>query len=239
MKKIVYMIFSLIIVLLIALFNPLLSQATTSATVYLEANRVNIEKGERIEVSFHIKDQKTAAYLANIYFDETKFKWISGPDNISVQGNRINILWYDEQGGSGAKQGEIGKVVLEAKEEGLANFIIDGEFFTEDGQLIQSNFEALQVQIGKEETKLEMQTKQEQENDKEISNANLQDMRINEEGIVPEFQKDIHQYDLTIPNDINNIEVLAIAENPNAQVEITGNTRIKRRIKLNKNKGNF
>lgn len=233
------MIFSLIIALLTTFFNPLLNQATTSATVYLKSNRDNIEKGEKIEISFHIKDQKTAAYLASIYFDETKFEWISGPDNISIQENRINILWYDEQGGSGAKQGELGKIVLEAKEDGLANFIISGEFFTEKGQLIQSNFKTLQVQIGKEETKLEMQAKQEQGKNKETSNANLQEMSLNEEGIVPEFQKDIYQYDLIIPNDINDIEVLAITENPNAQVEITGNTRLKRRIKLDKNKGDF
>lgn len=49
--------------------------------------------------------------------------------------------------------------------------------------------------------------------------------------MVPSFETDIYQYDITVPSDKKDIEVLAITENPNAQIEITGNTRIKRRAK--------
>lgn len=138
-------------------------------------------------------------------------------------------------GGSGAKQGELGKVIFKAKEKGLANFVIDGEFFTEKGQLIQTNFENLQLQIGKEVTKLEMQKKEERGDNTQSNNAYLQQFRIDIEGMVPSFEKDIYKYDLTVPNEINDIEVLAIPENPNAQLEVTGNTRFKTRLKFYKN----
>lgn len=86
-----------IIVLLFSFCNPLLSNGITTATVYLTSNKNVIEKGEEIEISFHIKEQKTAAYLANIYFDETKFEFVSSPENINVSNNQIKVLWYDKR----------------------------------------------------------------------------------------------------------------------------------------------
>lgn len=138
-------------------------------------------------------------------------------------------------GGSGAKQGELGELVFKAKDKGLANFVIDGEFYTAKGQLIQTKFESLQIQIGGEETALEMQAKEEQGDSTQASNANLQQFRVDVEGMVPSFESNIYEYDLTVSNNISNIEVLAISENPNAQVEVTGNTRFKTGIKYYKN----
>lgn len=227
MKKVIYIV--LICFLLnisICFCNPMVvSEAATTGTVYLTANKEVVEKGEEVEVSVHIKDVSTAAYLLTLHFDETKFEWISGPDNSNVQKNQVKIVWHDSKGGKGAKQEELTKLKLKAKEEGIANFVVDGEFFSDKEQLIQTNFEALQVQIGKKESSLE-----EQGNDTKASNSNLQSMRISEAGIVPDFGPAIYSYDLTVANEIRDIEVLAIAENPNAIVDVTGNTRIKRRI---------
>ena len=135
-------------------------------------------------------------------------------------------------GGVAAKVGELDKMVFKAKDKGLANFVIDGEFYSDKGQLIQTNFENFQLQIGNEE-KLEMQA--EQGNNTQANNALLQQLRIDIEGMVPNFQSDIYQYDLTIPININDIEVLAVPENPNSQIEVTGNTRFKTRTKFCKN----
>lgn len=131
--------------------------------------------------------------------------------------------------GSGAKKGELEKLIFKSKQEGLGNFVIDGEFYNEKGQLIKNKFENLQIQIGKEETELEKQKKQEQGTNEEQNNANLKSLRLDIEGMVPNFNTYITEYDITISNNINNIEVLAIPENPNAQIEVTGNSRTKRR----------
>lgn len=218
---------------------PIYNKATTTATVYLQSNRDIVEIDEEVEISFYIKNAKTAAFDTTIYFDETKLELVNKPENSNVNGNQIKIVWHDAKGGSGAKENELGKIKFKAKNKGMANFVINGEFYTEKGQLIQTNFEALQVQIGKEETNLEKQAKEEQGTNTQSNNANLQSLRLDVEGIVPSFEPNIYDYDLTVGNNINDIEILAVAQNPNAKVEVSGNTRIKTRYKHYKYKNNI
>ena len=73
------------------------SEATTTASVKLTANRDMIENGEQVEIGLNIIGHKTASYLAHIYFDDTKLELVSGPENIVVDKNHIKILWYDTQ----------------------------------------------------------------------------------------------------------------------------------------------
>lgn len=233
MKKIVNIL--MLLILFITISFSYSSIAVTTATVNLKSNKTIVEKGEEVQISINITGQKTASYLANLYFDDTKLEFVSGPENVKVDENNVKILWYDEQGGTGAKLGELDKIIFKAKDNGAANLVISGEFYTDKAQLIQTNFENLQVQIGGEETALEIQAKEEQGNNQEANNANLEQFRVDIEGMIPEFKSDIYEYDLTVSSDVNNIEVLAIPENPNAQIEVTGNTRIKTRIKFNKN----
>ena len=234
MKKIINIIVILLLVF-ISINASYTSIAATTATVNLTSNKNTIEKNEEVEISINITGQKVASYLANIYFDDTKLEFVSGPENINVDKNNIKILWYDEQGGIGARIGELSKIVFKAKDNGIANLVISGEFYTDKAQLIQTKFENLQVQIGEEETVLEIQAKEEKGDNNEANNANLEQFRVDIEGITPEFKSDIYEYDLIVPNDINDIEVLAIPKNPNAQIEVTGNTRVETGIKSNKN----
>lgn len=202
------------------------SYGTNSATVFLQASQNTVQKGEIIGTTFGIKEQKTASYLATIYFDETKVEWVSGPENVIVDNNQVKILWYDNQGGNAAKQGSLGNLTWKAKEEGLANFVIEGEFYSEKGDLIQTSFENLQVQIGKEQSKIEAE-QVEQRSNPQTDNANLQSLSLDVEGIVPNFDKDIYEYDISLSIDKNDLEVLAVSENPKAQVEIIGNLGMK------------
>lgn len=55
---------------------------------------------------------------------------------------------------------------------------------------------------------------------------NLKELRINQEGILPSFDKDIYEYYLTISEDVNDLEIEAIPENLNSRVEISGNTNL-------------
>lgn len=238
LKKIINIIVAALLVFITITVSHT-SIATTTATVDLKSNKEVIEKGEEVEISINITGQKTASYLANLYFDDTKLEFVSGPENISVDKNNIKILWYDEQGGNGAKLGELTKIVFKAKDNGIANLVISGEFYTDKAQLIQIKFESIQLQIGGEETALEIQAKEEKGDNNEANNANLEQFRVDIEGITPEFKSDIYEYDLTVSKDVNNIEVLAIPKNPNAQIEVTGNTRVKTRSKFNKNQSNF
>ena len=200
------------------------SFANTTGTVYLNTNKEIVEIGEEIEVTINIENIKTAAFTAYINFDDTKFEYISGTENTNVIGNRVITLWFDQLGGKQAKTGELIKLKFKAKANGLANFVVSGQFYSENGQLIETDFKELQVEVGKKETKL---TSDEQGTDTNKSNADLKSLRVDIEGIVPTFAQDVKQYYLNIRNTINNVDVLAVAENPKSSIEITGNTNLK------------
>lgn len=222
-----YFIVICLLTFIFAYSISIISSASTTGTVYLSANKITIEKGDEIEITINIEDSKTAAYSANLYFDNTKMEYVSGPENTNVLSNRIIVVWYDSQGGTNSKEGELSKFVFRAKSDGIANFIIDGDFYNEKGQLIQTSFEEEQIQVGKEKSKLEKETENEQGTNTQVNNASLQVLRINQEGIVPSFDSNVYNYYLTVSNDIKDIEVLAIAENPNATIDVNGNTGLK------------
>ena len=134
-------------------------------------------------------------------------------------------------GGEGAKEGNIAVFKFRAREKGLTTFSMDGEFFDENRQLLEADFKETQVTIGKDKSNLQ-ELEQKEPTNKEVttlenSNSNLQVLRLDVEGMVPQFDKELQDYYLNIPNTIQNLEVLAISENYNAMVEITGNTDLK------------
>lgn len=229
MKNIVSLIskYIYIFVFLFVFCHFNISYASSTGTVYLSSDKSAIEKGEEIEITLLIENAKTAAFTSYLYFDDLKLDYISGPDNTNMIENRIIYVWYDQTGGNIPKDKELAKFKFKAKENGICKFYIKGEFYNKEGELIQINYKDIEVQVGKEETKLEKEVAEEQSSNSQISNATLQVLRLDKEGITPNFEKDIYQYYLTISNEINKIEVLAISENSNANVEITGNTNLK------------
>ena len=232
-NKIIYVISTLLfsLCLLISYFSfP--SFASTTGTVSLTESKGLLETGEEVEITLQIKDSKTAAFTANLYFDDTKVDFVSGPENINVIDNRIIFVWYDTTGGKSPKEGKLATFKFKAKEDGLANFTVNGDFYSPAGQLIQTDFKEDQVQIGREESELLKQVGEEQGTSEQNSNANLQALRINLEGLVPNFEKDIYEYDLTIPKEINEIEIVPITENPNATATVTGNTNLKEGLNI-------
>lgn len=56
---------------------------------------------------------------------------------------------------------------------------------------------------------------------------NLEVLRLDKEGMVPPFDKDVYEYYLTVTDDITDINVEAISENSNDIIEINGNTNLK------------
>lgn len=203
------------------------SYATKTGTVYIESNREIIEKDEEVEITVNLKDAKTAAFNFSLYFDETKFEVVSFPENANVVGNEIFFVWFDVTGGKSPIDGELVSFRFKTKQEGLATFVIDGEFYSEEGQLIQVDFEEKQIQIGKERSLLHQEAENEQGTNSQTENANLQVLRVDKEGIVPVFDKDVYEYYLTVDNNTREIDVLAISENPNANISISGNTNLK------------
>lgn len=231
-KKIIKYIVSFLGVLLAFYIFSYDSYALATGSVYLSSDKSVFEKGEDVEIAVNIENCRTAAFNFSLYFDSTKLEFVSGFENINVVGDRVICVWYDGTGGKNAKNGKLGALKFRAKEDGLVTFQIEGEFYSEVGQKIQTDFKEVQVQIGKEDTKLEKEAKEEQGKDDKSNNATLQVLRLGKEGIVPNFESDIYEYYLTISNSVNEIELIAIAENPNTTVEVIGNKNLKEGLNL-------
>ena len=87
------------------------------------------------------------------------------------------------------------------------------------------NFENSHILIG-EKTK-EVKQEENTSNNIDPNNSNLDVLRLNEVGISPDFNKNIKEYYFIADESISNLEVTALPENPNATVNITGNTNLK------------
>ena len=139
--------------------------AVNSGTVYLTSRQNEVNPGEEIEITVNLQNNKIAACNFYIYFEDTKVEFIDNNSqedstyNIKLNSKYINFVWFDKLGGEGAKNGEITTFKFRAKENGLATFTINGEFYDQNGQLIQTDFKEEQIKIGKEESNLQKQSK--------------------------------------------------------------------------------
>lgn len=66
-----------------------------------------------------------------------------------------------------------------------------------------------------------------QNQSKPSNNANLKELHLDIEGLMPAFNKNTTSYNITIPQDKDSINVNAVPEDSNAKVEVTGNTNLK------------
>lgn len=64
-------------------------------------------------------------------------------------------------------------------------------------------------------------------NAEDENNTNLKIMRTNKENIIPNFDKGIFEYYLTVDNNTNSLDLTAVPENENSKVEIIGNKNFK------------
>ena len=224
MKKIIYFVITIFMIILFS--YPLKSRALENATFYLQSDKDNVIIGDEFEVSLNLKGINTSAYSIEIFFDTTKLEFISGPENSNVIGNKVKIVWYDSNGGTEAKQGELEKLKFKSIAPGIADFDVNGEFFDENINLMQTDFQNFQIEILEQDVA-------EDSNGRSIQKQNstqLKSLRLNVEGIVPDFETDIYDYSLTLPEqlkEIKDIEVQTIAENENAKIEVSGNKNLK------------
>lgn len=205
--------------------------AITEETVYLQSDKSTFKKGEEIEITVFLENIKTVSFSTYLYFDNSKVEYISDLENTNiVDNNHIVFVWYDISGGSNPKQGELAKFKFRAKEDGMATFNIEGEFYNEARKVLQTKFKDIQIQIGEnvvEQYEIKENTQNEQNIDVRKDNAMLEVLRLDKEGIIPNFDKNIYDYYLTVNNDVDYIDILAISENSNSNIEIIGNNNLK------------
>ena len=202
-------------------------EKTKNAVIEVRTDKENIKQGEELTVTINAKNLNVAAYNINLHFDSSKLELISEAEDINVENNTLINTWFDENGGENiSKNRELAKFNFKAKEDGITNFSLEGNFYNEKENLISPTIQVSEVKIGEvinmnEEDTLDIT----QSNDK--NNSNLAVLRLNKPGIVPDFTKEIKEYYITVSENINNLEITAIPENLNSTVDITGNNNLK------------
>ena len=236
-KIIIFMFVFMFFINYIISFNFNNIYARTKGNVYLSSNKQEVNVGQKIEISINIEGFNTSAYDFELYFDIDKLDFLENAndkDNINVINNKINYIWFDRSGNDEVT-GNIKTFKFKAKKEGVVTFTINGNFYTNKAQEVDTSFNNLQVDIidvNNNKSILQKQAKEEIGESNNVSNSKLQNLRLNIEGLVPEFNKDVFEYYLTINNNINNLEILTVPENKNSKIEITGNENLKEGLNI-------
>ena len=210
-----------ILFILIIINLPIYSLAEDNLKINTDKENINLNENFKIYVN--IGNIDVASYTLNIYFDNTKVEYISGSDNTNVINNRIINIWYDETGGKNTKNNqEIAVFEFKAKETGTASFYLGGELFDNNANKIQVNNSYTNINISEENKNTRTS-----ENIKQTNNSMLKIMKLDKEGIIPEFSPDIQEYYFTTDLSTNSLNITAIPEAENSKVSITGNENLK------------
>ena len=236
-KIIIFIFVFMLFINYIISFNFNNIYASTNGNVYLSSNKQEVNIGDEIEISINIEGFNTSAYDFELYFDNDKLDFLENAndkDNINLINNKINYIWFDRSGKSEVT-GNIKTFKFKTKKDGIVTFSLNGNFYTNKAQEVDTSFNNLQVNItssNNNKSILQKQAKEEIGESNDISNSKLQNLRLNIEGLVPEFNKDVFDYYLTINNNINNLEILTVPENKNSKIEITGNENLKEGLNI-------
>lgn len=208
-----------IILLVIILFNNI---CFAESEIIIKTDKDRVKSEEEVSLEIQITNTKIASLTLDIYFDLEKLEYISGPENSNFSNNRIIYTWVDSKAKEN-KEIDIKGFRFKALKDGIANIVAIVEGYDLNGNKVELN-NNYEIIIGEEEKQIIEETNNK---DESTDNANLQIMRLNHEGISPEFNKNIKEYYFIADSSINSLDVTAIPENTEAKVNITGNTNMK------------
>lgn len=224
MKKI-KKIYILILLFLMFILKTNISSAeaiisSAEAMLVISSDKTKVEAGEEINVSIELKSVKVASFTLEIYWDTTRLEYINGPQNSNNLSNRILYSWISDNG-ENKDNILIDGFKFKAIQDGTANIVATGEFYNSNGELLDINDNNLEIKIGNfnEQAALLNEIQENVSSD----NTNLSVLRLNHEGISPDFNKDIREYYFIANTSIDNLEVTAIPENSKSTVTVTGN----------------
>lgn len=218
MKKIKITLISILAILILH------NVSLVESIMQIISDKVEIEAEEEVQVSINIKDTEVAALTLELYWDNSKLEYISGPENSNNLDNRALYTWVSENA-KDLNELSIENFTFKGITDGIANITAVGEFYNSNGEKIEIKNSNLEINIGKQNQVIENIDKQ-IENISD-DNADLAILRLNHEGISPDFNKDIKEYYFVTDSTIQNLEITAIPQNSKANVTITGNNNLK------------
>ncbi len=223
MKKIICS-FSFI---LIIFFTVLSLQCFAEAEITLDVSENNIQKNEEITLTADLENEEIAAYTIWLYYDKERVECVSNEENMNIVDDKIICTWFSETGKNQTIE-ELTNIKFKAKQDGVAMFNIIAEIYGENGKEIGIKYNQTEVVIGEEkQVNSTEQIEEIVEDSAKDDDATLQIMRVNMEGINPNFDKNINEYYLLVDENVKKLDITAIPSNSGAQVDITGNDNLK------------
>ena len=219
--------------------------------IALELNKSTIAPEEEFTVTVALGNTNVVAYTIWIYYDSSVVECVSDEEGINILDNRIICTGVSDTG-KNKKLDTILQLTFRAKEEGSAVFTALGEFYNEAGERLELDYGEAEITVSARGEMQAVQTEQGEENSNEAkennatestegkndaeantteadsSNAFLDSLHLNKEGISPDFQKEVTEYYLVVDENTEAIEIIAIPENRNATVEIQGNNSLQK-----------
>lgn len=224
MKKIIFTICFMLIIFF-TVFNI---ESFAENKITLNADNYSVQKDEEITITANISKEQIAAYTILIYYDKDKVECITNKENINVLEDKIIYTWVSETGQNKEIE-ELVNLKFKAKQNGIALFNVIAEIYNEKGEKIDLNYTNIEVKIGENaKNDSEQENREIDENTSaKDDDATLQIMRVNREGINPNFDKNVKEYYLLIDEDVKDLDITTIPSNKDAKVDIIGNKNLK------------
>ena len=210
-----------ICLVLIILLDILSIKSNAENAVNIKLSKTEIEVGEDFYLNIGNSNTSAAAGTIWIYFDNEKLECLTKMDNINIIGNRIIYTWISEDG-QNKKLENLLNLNFKSKNTGIASFTIIGEIYDENGNEINMNQTTTEIEIS--EKNKEAKTAKTSDN---ANSLDLKVMRLDKEGIVPNFNPNITEYYIIVDENTDNIKVTATPENSGSNVKISGNENLK------------
>ena len=220
MKKFIVSITFLFILLITSTI-----ESSAKSEISLKASDDDIQKNEEITITADIDNVDIAAYTLWIYFDSEKMVCTSELENMNIIEDKIVYTWFSDTGVN-KNINELLSINFKSKQDGIASFYLIGEVYNDNGEKLEIQYSNEEVKIGEVEDKKEKEISSEN-NNVSSNDASLDIMRVNREGISPDFDKNIKEYYLIVDESVDKLDITAIATNQKAEVNITGNENLK------------
>ena len=195
----------------------------------LELSKKMTNVNEELSLIINGEGINASAGTIWLYFDNEKLEYLNNNENINIVENKIIYTWVSESG-KDEKINNLLELKFKTKKEGISLFSMQSELYNSNGEKIETKIETLELNIkNKEENTMNQQTKTERS---DLNSLELEILRLNKEGMVPEFNSNILEYYIVVDGETEELNIIAEPKNNMAKVEMQGEKNLQ--IGLNK-----
>ena len=186
----------------------------------------SVKVGDTFTLTFNFGTNVGAYDSLNVSYDTTMFEYVSG-DALSES------VWWDQT--TESKGISTKTYTFKALKEGSSRITVVSNGTISANETMDSlgtvtAEKMVNAYVPKDESQNQNQTPPANTNtQKPTSNSNnyLKYLQISEEGLTPNFTRNVTEYSVAVGENVNSLQILARAEDSNARVEISGHESIK------------